>query len=87
MTWDQKPFEIEPFVGPDVTAYVEENGNATYTKEHSAFVECDEPDCGETWDVVGPHDLAAKDAYLRTQGWSAAPRPDGTIEHKCLRHA
>lgn len=57
------------------------------TAEDSDFVECDEPICHEAWDVIGPGPLTGKDQFLREQGWSAVPTPEGDMEHKCLAHA
>lgn len=89
MTWNTKPFAVVPFVGPHETAYVDDGGDA-YGEDASAFVECDAPGCGRTWDVVGHVDLEAKDAYLRTQGWSAVPATYAVpteMRHLCLEHA
>lgn len=79
MTWiDNDPMVLYPTVSAILE--VEEGGDPT----ESGWVQCDELGCEEFWGVHGSGD---KDFYLRTQGWSAVPTPDGVMEHKCLAHA
>lgn len=84
MTWVDNE-DSDDFVAPTVSSFPQLDGFPDDGgPERVGWVKCDEPGCPEFWGVHGNGDF---DAYLRTQGWSAVPTPEGRVEHKCLAHA